>query len=84
MAYYWIIDYITKDNGKVQPIILGNRAFTSELGAQRFLDTVTSTRNVEVVELPTRNTAKASQYIRGRLVKKAGNTAAGITRVRHK
>ena len=83
MSYWWIVDYITKDNGKIQPTLIGNRAFLREADAQKFLDGVNATQRVEIIELPTRNPSKASQFIRGKLVKDTKDTSAALTRVKH-
>lgn len=82
MNYWWIVDYVTKDNGKIQPILLGNRGFLSEDSAEDYLSSIQHTQGAKIMELPTRNPAKASQFIRGKLTKTEG-TSAALTRVKH-
>ena len=82
MNYWWVIDVVTNKAGVEKPVLVGDRHFVSEEAAESFLASVSHTPRAEVVMFPTVNSAKASQYLRGRRIKTEG-TSAALTRVKH-
>lgn len=82
--YYWVVDFVEKPNGKIQQVIIGGRGFDSEMAAQRFLDRTNVSRQAKIIELSTRNQARASQLLKGKRVQETGDMSDGLVRVRHK
>jgi len=82
--YYWVVDYKQAKDGSLRPVIIGGRAFTSELLAQRYLDDANLSRKAEIFELSTGSTSKASQGIKAQLIKRYKSLDRGMTRAVHK
>lgn len=84
MTYWWVVDYTSAKDGRMRPVVIGGRAFTSELLAQRYLDDANLSRKAEILELPTSDTSKATQMIKAVLIRRFKSLDKGITRAVHK
>ena len=84
MNYFWVVDYTQAKDGSTRPIVIGGRAFTSALRAQRYLDDANLSRRAEIFELPTGGTSRATQMIKAQLVRRYRSLDRGVARAVHK
>lgn len=82
--YFWVVDYKQAGDGNLRPIIIGGRAFSSELLAQRYLDDANLSRKAEIFPLETGNVGRASQTIKAILVRRYKSLDKGTKRAVHK
>ena len=82
--YYWVVDYKQSEDEKIHPVIIGGRAFSSEVQAQRYMDDASLSRHAEIMELLTSSTSAATQEIKAILVKRYKSLDKGMTRAVHK
>lgn len=80
---YWVVDYRQTKSGGMSPVVIGGRAFSSELLAQRYIDDADLSRKAEIFPLPTANAAKATSMIKAQLVKRYKSLDRGTTRATH-
>ena len=82
-SYFWVVDFSQKKDGRLAPIIIGGRAFTSNSRAQRYIDDSNLSQRAEIVELETSNQARATQAIKAKLITKYRDLDKGMTRAIH-
>ena len=83
MNYFWVVDYSKSKSGEIRPVIIGGRAFTSELLAQRYIDDSSLSSKAEIFPLPTSDTSRATQMIKAKLIKRYQNLDQGLVRAVH-
>jgi len=84
VSYFWVVDYVSAKDGNLRPVVIGGRSFTSELVAQRYVDDSNLSRKVEIFELPTSDSSKATSMIKAQLVRRYKDLGKGLTRAVHK
>lgn len=82
-SYWWVIDFIKAKDGSLRPVVIGGRAFSTELYAQRYVDDASLSRLAEIVELPTSDTSKATQMLKAKLAKRYKSLDKGMARAIH-
>lgn len=82
--YYWVVDYTADKSNNLHPVIIGGRAFTSELLAQRYMDDSNLSRKAEIFELPTSDVSRATRMVKAQLVKRYKSLDGGMKRAVHK
>jgi hypothetical protein len=83
MRYFWIVDYRKDSKGVFHPVVIGGRAFTSEISAQEYIDHAGLSSRAEIFPLDTSNQAKATQKIKAVLIRRYKSLDKGMTRVGH-
>ncbi len=83
MSYYWVIDYHRARNGSIRPVVIGGRAFTTEVRAQQYIDEANLSPKAEIIELNTSDTSKATRAIKARLIRRYRDLDKGLTRAVH-
>jgi len=83
-SFYWVVDYTASKDGTLRPVVIGGRAFQTELHAQRYIDDSNLSRNAEIIELPTADQSKATGMLKAILVKRHKSLSKGMTRAVHK
>lgn len=78
------MDYKQSEDEKIHPVVIGGRAFSSEIRAQRYMDDANLSRNAEIMELSTSNTSAATQEIKAILVKRYQSLDKGMARAVHR
>lgn len=84
MCPYFVVDFTQDKSGKLHPVIIGGRAFTTESAAQQYVDTANLSRQAEILHTDTMNQSKATQEIKAQLIKKFRNLNQGMARAVHK
>ena len=79
-----MIDFITTKKGEVRPVVVGGRAFTSEILAQRYIDEANLSQRAEIMPLPTSSQSTASGMIKAKLAARYHDLEKGMTRAVHK
>jgi hypothetical protein len=82
-VYYWIVDYKSTSKGKLQPVIIGGHAFTSEMMAQDFIDRSNLSPRAEIFPSDYSSESKAVHQLKGKLIQKYKSLEDGMQRVRH-
>lgn len=83
-GYFWVVDYTRAKDDTLRPVVIGGRAFVTELHAQRYMDEANLSRNAEIMELPTSDTGRATQMVKAILIKRFGSLDKGMRRAIHK
>lgn len=82
--YYWVIDYKETKSGDYIPVVIGGRAFPSELQAQKYIDDSNLSRRAEIFELDTCNQDKATGAIKAILIRRYKSLDKGMMRASHR
>lgn len=83
-SYFWVVDYKQRKDGNFSPVIIGGRAFSSEIRAQQYIDESNLSQKAEIIELDTRNQAKATSKIKAQLIRRYKSLDKGMVRAVHK
>jgi len=83
-GYFWVVDYTRAKDDTLRPVVIGGRAFVTELHAQRYMDDANLSRNAEIMELSTSDTGRATQEIKAILIKRFRSLDKGMRRAVHR
>jgi len=84
VSYFWVVDFRKTKDGSIRPVVIGGRAFTTELRAQQYIDNSNLSQKAEIFELPTSDTSKATRSIKARLISRYRSLDKGLTRAVHR
>ena len=81
--YFWVVDYRQRKDGKLAPVVIGGRSFTSNLRAQQYIDDSSLSQRAEIIELSTSNQARATSMVKAKLITRYKDLDKGMTRAVH-
>jgi len=84
MNFFWVVDFSMDKGGKVHPVVIGGRAFSTEIAAQKYIDDSNLSQKAEIFPLPTSNQHRATSMIKAQLIRRFKSVSQGMTKAIHK
>ncbi len=81
--YFWVVDFRQTKDGRLSPVIIGGRAFTTEVRAQSYIDESSLSSKAEIFPIDTADASKATRVVKAKLIHRYKDLDKGLTRATH-